>query len=78
MNDKSFIDNSIEIDINNLPKELQEIIMALEEYDKKGDWFNYDFKFDELEVDSRSMLIHNMICESDYKKILEKYGGLYD
>lgn len=78
MNKKSFIDNSIEFDITNLPDKLKKLINELEIYNENNDWFNYDFKFDELEVDSRSMLIHKMISENDYKKILKKYGRLYD
>ena len=52
--------------------------MKLEELDKIGDWFNYDIKFDILDIDAKSCWRNNRITEYDYKTILKKYGGIYD
>ena len=76
--DKPLYDYNIEYDISKLPKTHQEIINELEEYDKEGDWFNYDIKFDLLEIEAKSYLLNNRITERDYKTLLKKYGGLYD
>ena len=55
-----------------------ELILELEEYDKDGDWFNYDIKFSILDIDAKSYWRNNRINEYDYKTILKKYGGIYD
>lgn len=69
---------NIEYDISKLPKTLQEIITELEKYDKESDWFNYDIKFDMLEIEAKSYLRSNHITERDYENLLNKYGWLYD
>lgn len=69
-------DYNIKYDYSNLPKDLQELIHLLEEYDKTRDWFNYDLKYDELEVDAKSYLISGRISEYDFKMITRKYGGI--
>ncbi len=74
--DKPLFDRSIKFDISHLPKDIIELIKLLEEYDKVGDWFNYDIKFDELEITAKSYVISNTISESDYNTILYKYGSL--
>ena len=76
--DKPLYDYSIKYDITSLPKDLKEIIMEMEEYDKQGDWFNYDMKFPLLDVTAKSYWRNNIITEYDYKTILKKYGGIYD
>ncbi len=78
VSDKPLYDYSIEYDITHIPKELQNLIKELEEYDKSGDWFNYDIKFAELDITAKSCWRNNIISEYDYKTILKKYGGLYD
>ena len=76
--DKPLYDYSIKYDITSLPKDLKEIIKEMEEYDKQGDWFNYDMKFPLLDVTAKSYWRNNIITEYDYKTILKKYGGIYD
>lgn len=76
--DKPLYDYSIDYDITHLPKDLQEIIKELEEYDKDGDWFTYDMKFPILDVSAKSYWRHNIISEYDYKTLLKKYGWIYD
>lgn len=76
--DKPLYDYEIDYDISHLPKSLQELINELENYDKDGDWFNYDLLFPQLDVEAKSYLRHNRISEYDYKTILKKYGGIYD
>ena len=76
--DKPLYDYSIKYDITSLPKDLKEIIMEMEEYDKQGDRFNYDMKFPLLDVTAKSYWRNNIITEYDYKTILKKYGGIYD
>jgi len=76
--DKPLYDYTIEYDITHLPKSLQDIIFELENFDKDGDWFNYDLKFPELDINAKSYLINNRITEYDYKTLLKKYGGIYD
>lgn len=75
---KDLYDKTIIFDYSKLPTELQEIIKKLEEYDKKGDWFNYDILFDELEITGKTYLRNKLITENEYQKILNKYGWLYD
>lgn len=76
--DKPLYDYSIKYDVTKLPWELQDYIKELEEYDKDGDWFNYDIKFDEFEVVVKGYRRHNIISDYDYKTLLAKYGWLYD
>lgn len=76
--DKPLYDYNIEYNYNHLPSDLQDLIVKLEEFDKIGDWFNYDIKFDELEISAKSYYRNGIISEYDFKTILEKYGGLYD
>lgn len=72
------MDHGIKYDYSKLPVELIEIIRQLEEYDRLGDWFNYDIKFDLLEVVAKSYVISNDLDECEYQILLHKYGGLYD
>lgn len=76
--DKPLYDYNIKYDYSHLPTPLKEIIYALEEFDKNGDWFNYDIKFSELELDAKTYRRNGIITEYDYKSLLKKYGGLYD
>ena len=76
--DMPLYDYSIEYDITHLPLFIQDIIRELEEYDKQGDWFSYDMKFPELDINAKSYWRNNLISEYDYKIILKKYGGIYD
>lgn len=71
---KTLYDHGIEYDIKKLPKMLQELIEELEEYDKVGDWLNYDLKFEILEVQAKSYLRHNGIDEKDFNILMRKYG----
>ena len=72
------IDRNIKIDLSILPKPIVELIDDLEKLHKQKDWFNYDLKFDELEMPAKGYVIRNEISDSIYKRILKKYGGLYD
>jgi len=72
------IDESIELDITNFPKSVKEEIKELEKLNENEDWFSYDLKFDELEMNAKSYLLSGVISEYEFKKILEKYGRLYD
>lgn len=76
--DKPLFDHSIQYDYSHLPESLIEIIHKLEEYDKDGDWFNYDMKFPELDIRAKSYWRWGVITEYDYKILLRKYGGIYD
>ena len=76
--DKPLYDYNIEYEYNHLSSDIQEIIAALEEYDKEGDWFNYDIKFSALDLIAKSYWRDNVITEYDYKTMLKKYGGIYD
>lgn len=76
--DKPLIDYRIEYDYSHLPKDLIEIIKELEEYDKDGDWFNYDMRFPILDINAKSYWRNNRITEYDYKTLLKKYGWIYD
>lgn len=75
---KDLYDKTINFDYSKFPNELQEMIKQLEEYDKTGDWFNYDILFDELEITGKTYLRNRQITEQEYEKILNKYGWLYD
>ena len=72
------IDRDIKIDVSILPKSVQEEIKELERLHEEKDWFNYDLKFDELEMNAKRYVIRGTMSDSLYKKLLEKYGGLYD
>lgn len=76
--DKPLYDYSIEYDYSHLPNSLIEIISILESFDKTGDWFSYDMKFPELDIEAKSYWRDGVITEYDYKTILKKYGGIYD
>ena len=75
---KPMYDHSIEFDTSSLPKYIIDAIAELERLEKEGDWLNYDIQFDILEIKARGYLRHKKIKEKDYKKIVAKYGGLYD
>ncbi len=77
-NRKHLYDESIEYDESNLPKRLKTYIKELLEYDKVKDWLSYDLKFDEFEMELRIHLRAKKISEYDYKKLIAKYGWLYD
>lgn len=72
------IDRDIKIDLSILPEEVNRIIDELEKIHEKKDWFWYDIKFDELEVRAKKYVIAGKMSSSLYKKLLAKYGGLYD
>lgn len=77
-NKKHLYDETIEYDESHLPEELKGYIKELKEFDKTKDWLSYDLKFDVLEMRAKAYLIHNVITEYDFKKLLAKYGWLYD
>ena len=77
-NRKHLYGETVEYDESNLPKELKEYIKELKEFDKKKDWLSYDLKFDEFEVIIRLFLVNGKVSENDYKKLVAKYGWLYD
>ena len=77
-NKKHLYDETIKYDESNLPQELKDYINELKEFDKVKDWLSHDLKFDEFEVRSRVYLRANKITEYDYKKLIAKYGWLYD
>lgn len=76
--DVPLYDHNIKYNYQKLPKTLVDLIKKLEEYDKTGDWFNYDLVFDELEITSKTLYSRGYITSYDYKMILFKYGCLYD
>ena len=76
--DKPLYDYTIEYDYSHLPDTLKEIIKELESFDKVGDWFSYDMKFPELDINAKTFWRHQIITEYDYKTLLKKYGGIYD
>ncbi len=76
--DKPLYDYNIDYDYSHLPRRLRELIIELEGYDKDGDWFSYDMKFSQLDIDAKSCWRNGVITEYDYKTILKKYGGIYD
>ena len=51
------IDRDIKIDVSILPKSVQEEIKELERLHEEKDWFNYDLKFDELEMRAKGFVI---------------------
>ena len=77
-NKKHLYDETVEYDESHLPKELKNYIAELKKYDEVKDWLSYDLKFDEFEMRTRAYLRENKITEYDYKKIIAKYGWLYD
>ncbi len=72
------IDKDINFDYSKMPKSVVEEIKELEKFNETGDWFMYDMKFDELEVNAKGYMLAGVITESDFYKIEMKYGRLYD
>lgn len=68
------IDHTVEIDISSLPKLLQNTIIEMEEYEKKGEWIMYDGLAEGLESFAKSALLENKISNAQYDLILKKYG----
>ena len=77
-NKKHLFDDTIKYDESKLPEELKKFITELKKYDELKDWLNYDIKFDEFEAIIRSFLRAGKVSEYDYKKLIAKYGWLYD
>lgn len=77
-NKKHLFDDTIKYDESKLPEELKKFITELKKYDELKDWLNYDIKFDEFEAIIRSFLRTGKVSEYDYKKLIAKYGWLYD
>lgn len=69
------IDKTIDLDIANLPKLLQNTIKDMEEYEKEGEWIMYDGLSEGLESFAKSALLDNKISNSQYDLILRKYRG---
>ena len=68
------IDHTIEINTSSLPKLLQNTIIEMEEYEKKGEWIMYDGLSEGLESFAKSALLENKISSSQYDLIIKKYG----
>lgn len=77
-NKKHLYDETVKYDESHLPQELKDYIKQLKEYDQVKDWLSYDLKFDEFEMVIRWYLRTHEITEYDYKKLIAKYGWLYD
>jgi len=67
------IDYSIEINKDELPKLLQNIIEDLEKYDKEGKIEMYDGLYEGLESFSKSFLLSGEITNNQFETILKKY-----
>ncbi len=67
------IDYSIEINKDELPKLLQNIIEDLEKYDKEVKIEMYDGLYEGLESFSKSFLLSGEITNSQFETILKKY-----
>ena len=77
-NKKHLYDETVIYDESNLPNILKEYIKELKKFDEIKDWLSSDLKFDEFEMVTRNFLRENIISEYDYKKLIAKYGWLYD
>lgn len=77
-NRKHLYDDTVEYDESNLPLELKNYIKELKKFDEVKDWLSYDLKFDEFEMRIRVYLRDREVSEYDYKKLIAKYGWLYD
>ena len=77
-NKKHLYDDSIVFDETHLPDELKEYIKELKKYDEVKDWLSYDLKFDEFEMVIICYVRTREVSEDDYKKLIAKYGWLYD
>ncbi len=77
-NKKHLYDETVSYDESHLPQELKEYIKELKNFDKEKDWLSYDLKFDEFEMRIRAYLRDGKVTEHDYKKLIAKYGWLYD
>ena len=72
--DKPLYDHSISFDKNKLTSFMKELVDELESYDKIGDWFNYDIKFEILESEGKNCIINGRLTEEDYNILMKKYG----
>ena len=77
-NHKHLYDETVDYNETHLPHEVKEYIAILKEYDEANDWLSYDLKFDEFEMRIRAYLRDGKVSEYDYKKLIAKYGWLYD
>ena len=75
---KHLYEETVKYDESHLTAELKDYIKELKKYDKVKDWLSYDLKFDEFEMRIRCYLRENMVSLYDYKKLIAKYGWLYD
>lgn len=71
---KPLYDHSISYDTSKLPQELKDYIEKLEEYDKEGNWFDYDIVFDQFEIILKGYIRHKIITDYDFNILLRKYG----
>ena len=75
---KLLYDETVKYEETKLPQELKDYIKQLKAFDKVKDWLSYDLKFDEFEMRIRAYLREGIVTEYDYKKLIAKYGWLYD
>ena len=69
------VNTEIKIDLEKLPKVMQNLINDLEKWASKGEWAMYDSLFFNLEVLAKNVYASGSISKEMYQKILLKYGG---
>lgn len=67
--------NSVEMDINELPQTLREMCLKLEAYDKANDWLHYATDCDVLDMVSKRYFANGEITHSQFEKIKTRYCG---
>ena len=76
----NFYDESIEVDLSKYKtksslKYLEQIIEALEKFDKENDYASFANYQDGLESELKSLLLVNKIDEELFNILMKKYGG---
>ena len=71
------IDYSIEINKDELPKLLQNIIEDLEKYDKEGNTEMYDGYSSAFYAVAKNFYAEGVISKNLFKQLIRKHGGDY-
>ncbi|MEG0360068.1 MAG: hypothetical protein RSC10_09925 [Longicatena sp.] len=73
MNDKSWINENIDIDFS-LPLSIQNIINVLTELNQKHDYCYYDY-VEALDCTAKEMVVRGKLTKKQWDTLLNKYEG---
>lgn len=74
--DAHLINKDININLEDYPKGLREIVLDLEKFNDEGDWLSYKALEEGLEASSKYFLMERKITQKQFNILTDRYRSL--